>query len=89
MEYKTAKKALRRIGTARASGDALRAMYAKLIAFHCRVGDKAIPTIYKHLQQQESDTEIFTESRRLMREPAVILDVVFFPEMGRRPTLPP
>lgn len=55
LDIKEARKQLKRTGTSKATGDALRFMYANLIAFHVRLSVKAnsiawpIPEIYEAL----------------------------------------
>lgn len=74
MTHKDALKELKRRGTAHATGDALRAMYASLICFNYW-GKKLEPRFYEHLQQYESDNAIAEEGRALMRDHGKTLDI--------------
>jgi len=83
MTYTEAKKELKRVGTGRATGDPLRAMYARLISFHCRVdGPKGMGdttrAIYQHLQDFASD-KVAGEGRRIMANPVEASNVAFLP----------
>ncbi len=69
MNYTEAMKECRRVGTAHASGNALRAMYARLIAYHCCLAESTASQFYQHLQSHVDDTAITDEAQRLMRNP--------------------
>jgi hypothetical protein len=72
LPIKEARKELRRVGTSRAEGDALRYMYANLLAFHWGMSRKAnsllwpIPVLYEHLGSVPDD-EIEKVARQMMR----------------------
>ena len=74
MSYTDAKKQLKRIGCARATGDALRAMYASLLPFHCCVDSNVAPKIYTHFQQFADDTAISEAAQAIMRDPRSIFN---------------
>lgn len=75
MTFKEAKKACRKVGTSRASGDALRAMYADLIAF--KWGAIGNPDkFYLHLQSMADDAAITGEARELLRDHGKALDAM-------------
>lgn len=76
MTFKEAKKQLRKIGTSRAQGDALRAMYADMIAFKWfAIGNPE--KFYAHLQTVADDERaIAEEARALLRDSDKALDVV-------------
>ncbi len=78
MTFKEAKKACRKVGTAHAAGDALRAMYADLIA-HRQGGDAE--TYYVWLPRGD-DGETMEAARSLLRDRAKAWDVL----MGRATT---
>ena len=73
-EYRTAQKECRRRGTAHATGNSLRAMYAQLICF-TYWGKKMEPRFYQHLQKFGTDTEITAEARELMRDHGRTMDI--------------
>jgi hypothetical protein len=76
MTFKEAKKACRKVGTSHAQGDALRAMYADLIAFQWfAIGNPE--KFYAHLQSVADDERAITErARELLRDSNAALDVV-------------
>lgn len=75
MTFKEAKKACRKVGTSRASGDALRSMYAELIAqHHFAIGNPE--KFYNHLQAFTDDDAIAGRARELLRDSNAALDVV-------------
>lgn len=76
MTFREAKKQLRKVGTSRAQGDALRAMYADLIAFKWfAIGNPE--KFYAHLQTIADDERaIAAEARALLRDSNKALDVV-------------
>lgn len=76
MTFKDAKKQCRKVGTAHATGDALRSMYAELIADKWyAIGNPH--KFYEHLQQTAvTDDEIYERSRELLRDHGKALDVV-------------
>ena len=84
MTYKEAIKTLKLVGCAHAKGDALRAMYAQLVSFHCRVdgpkgaGDTT-KAIYQHLQTLTTDRAIHQEADRFLSNPVLASDVAFLP----------
>lgn len=61
LDIKEARKELKRVGTSKAEGDALRFMYANLTAFQAYLSNKAnsidwpIPEIYKELGEFSDD----------------------------------
>jgi hypothetical protein len=75
MTFKEAKKQCRRVGTAHAQGDALRAMYAELIASRWyAVGNPE--KFYMYLQSVADDERaIANEARALLRDSSLALDV--------------
>lgn len=75
LTFKEAKKECRRVGTAHATGDALRSMYAELIAENWYAIGNPLK-FYDHLQAFDSDKEIYMEARRLLRDHGEALDVV-------------
>jgi len=82
IEYRAAVKALRKVGTAHATGDGLRAMYAQLATFHnCLDGLKCngYPTlaVFAHLGKSEGDRAISKEGRRLVGDWRAASDVAF------------
>lgn len=74
-EYKAATKQLKRVGTAHASGDALRAMYADLLVFHH--GGRAT-TYFAWLQGHAlgDDKAISEAARELLRDRAKSWDAL-------------
>jgi hypothetical protein len=76
MTFKEAKRQLRKVGTGRAQGDALRAMYAEMIAFKWHaIGNPE--KFYVHLQAIPDDEQTITEhARQLLRNSNMALDVV-------------
>ena len=75
MTYTEAKRELKRVGCAHASGDALRAMYAGLIPLHCCVGKCVEPNFYRYLQGFAGDNDITEAARAILREPLKIWDI--------------
>ena len=73
MTFKEAKRACRKVGTAHAEGDALRAMYAEMIAFKWYAIGNA-EKFYAHLQSV-SDEAITETARGLLRDHWKALDV--------------
>lgn len=73
MNLKEARKELKRVGTRWAEGDALRAMYADLIAF--QHGGKA-DRYFKHLQENSTDDAITAASRELLSDRSKAWDVL-------------
>jgi hypothetical protein len=80
--YRDALKQCKRVGTAHASGDALRAMYAGLIALQ-HGGPEEV--YYKELQScaPATDAEIATKARELLRSRNRAWEVVFSHERIR------
>lgn len=76
MTFKEAKKACRKVGTAHAQGDALRAMYAEMIAFKWyAIGNPE--KFYAHLQTiADNEKAITDEARALLRDSNAALDVI-------------
>ena len=76
MTFKEAKKQLRKVGTSHAQDDALRAMYADLIAFKWfAIGNPE--KFYAHLQTVVGDEQAITaRARELLRDSNAALDVV-------------
>lgn len=75
MTFKEAKKECRKVGTSRASGDALRSMYAEMIAFKWyAIGNPE--KFYRHLQSSATDDDITNEARRLLRDHGEALDAM-------------
>ena len=76
MKYKDALKQCKRVGTAHAGGDALRAMYAGLIALS-HGGDPAV--YYGWLQRNVpgDDCAIAAKARELIRDRQSTLDALF------------
>jgi len=83
MTYKEANKVLKKHGCGRAEGDALRAMYAKLIPFTVGISTKTAKRFYSHLQNTP-DSAIHTESRRLMKDTYAAAMIA----IGEQPELP-
>lgn len=75
MTFNEAKKQCRKVGTAHAQGDALRAMYAELIAqHHFAIGNPE--KFYVHLQGVADNEQAITErGRELLRDSNAALDV--------------
>ena len=73
LDYKAALKECKRVGTAHASGDALRAMYAKLITFQ-QGGEET--KYYSYLGRAESDEAIAASARELLRDRSKAWDVL-------------
>lgn len=74
--YKAALKECKRVGTAHATGDALRAMYAGLVCLP-HFGKPHEPKVFAHLQAFTSDESIAAEARSLMRDHAKLCAVIF------------
>lgn len=75
MTFKEAKKQCRKVGTAHATGDALRSMYAEMIAqHHFAIGNPE--KFYEHLKDFESEQAITERARELLRDDGKALDVV-------------
>lgn len=75
MTFKEAKKQCRKVGTAHAQGDALRAMYADLIALKWfAIGNPE--KFYHHLQQMPDEKVITDEARALLRDSGKALDAM-------------
>lgn len=77
MTYSQAIKSLVRTGTAHATGDSLRAMYARLLPWHVRLNNSSIGRFYAHFQGFTTDRAVADEARRLLREPLEACAVVF------------
>ena len=80
--YREAAKELKRVGCGPATGDALRAMYARMIPWHCCLqskpdGNPTMLRLYAHLQTMPDDKAVESEARRLLREPLAACEVVF------------
>lgn len=75
MTFKEAQKQCRKVGTAHASGDALRAMYADMIAFKWHaIGNPH--KFYEHLKDFDSDQAIYKRATELLKDHWEALDVV-------------
>lgn len=75
MTFTEAKKRCQKVGTAHARGDALRAMYADLIAFKWyAIGNPE--KFYRHLQSMVDDAAITNEARELLRDHGKALDAM-------------
>jgi len=74
MTFKEAKRACRKVGTAHAEGDALRAMYAEMIAFQQAATGGNPEKFYVHLQTVADDA-ITETARRLLCDSGKALDV--------------
>jgi hypothetical protein len=69
MTFKEAKRECRRVGTSRATGDALRSMYAELIVVtHPGLNQRSQEKFYAHLQSYAEDAAITDRSRELLRD---------------------
>lgn len=78
MNFKEAKKQCRKVGTAHATGDALRSMYAELIVVtHPGLNPYSAEKFYVHLQQYETDADITNRSRQLLRNGLDAADVLW------------
>ncbi len=77
MNFLEANRQLKKVGTSNASGDALRAMYARLIV-DVHGGDKktAAASYFPHLQKRQTDQEVTNEARELLRDRAASWDVI-------------
>lgn len=77
MTFKEAKKQCRKVGTAHASGDALRSMYAELIVVtHPGINQHSAEKFYDHLQGYPNDRDIEQRARELMRDGFAAADVL-------------
>lgn len=74
--YKKALKECKKVGTSHASGDALRAMYAKLIPFHVCLDGKTAPKFFEHFQRFDTDEAITNEARRILRDPSAVWSIL-------------
>ena len=76
MTFKEAKRACRKVGTSHAQGDALRAMYAEMIAQrHFAIGNPE--KFYIHLQGVAGNERAIAErARELLRDEWAALDIV-------------
>lgn len=78
MDFKQAKRECRRVGTAHASGDALRSMYAELIVLqHPGLNQHSAPKFYGDLQGYADDSAIIERSRELLRDGWAAADVLW------------
>lgn len=80
--YQEACKQLKKVGTAKATGDALCAMYARLITFHCRLdgpkgSGETTKAVYRHLGRFNTDMDITDEGRRLIENPSIAVGIAF------------
>lgn len=76
MNFKEAKKECRKVGTAHATGDALRSMYAELVAVQWPAIGNA-PKVYEYLQRETGDDKsVYELSRELLRDHSKALDIV-------------
>ena len=74
MTFSEAKKQCKKVGTSHAQGDALRAMYADMIAFKWyAIGNPE--KFYAHLQAFDGEQGITDEARALLRDSSMALDV--------------
>ena len=76
-QFVAASKQCRRVGTAHATGDSLRAMYASLIAFHQGFGERCAPAFFKALLACQTDKEIADAARIWLRDLSVAETVMF------------
>lgn len=76
MTLPEARKALKRVGTSRATGAALCAMYADLVVLSCCLGKPHTVAVYHALQKCEDDDAIAEQSRAWMRDPLSVFDVL-------------
>lgn len=67
MTFKEALRACKKVGTNHAEGDALRAMYANMIAWHWPAFQLDGAKFYAHLLTM-ADSEIANEAHRLLRD---------------------
>ena len=74
--YRKALKDCKKVGTAHASGDALRAMYASLIPFHSSLREKTAPKFFEHLLEFDTDEAITKEARRILGDPLSVWDII-------------
>lgn len=81
-EYVAAYKEMRRVGTAHATGDSLRAMYASLIVMQAGMGEKFAPQVFAWLRRYGSDGAIACESHSLLRNEAATWDVAMHGPMA-------
>jgi hypothetical protein len=74
-QYAAAAAELRRIGCAKASGDALAAMYAKLVCETNALSTKSpcIDRMFNHLREKSED--LHAEAKRLLQDPMAALDI--------------
>lgn len=78
MTFKEAKKQCHKVGTAHATGDALRSMYAELIVVtHPGLNPYSAEKFYIHLQRYETDADITNRSRELLRNGLDAADVLW------------
>ena len=88
MTFREALKRLHKVGTAHATGDSLRAMYADLIAFQHNGGDtrwryKQAEKFYAWLADKGDDGEVADAARVLLRDRQKAWDI----QMGIEVTL--
>lgn len=75
MDFQQALKLCKRCGTASAKGDALRAMYADLIAFHHSFRPAASrPKLYRYLQRYPDD-EIGERGHALLEDMGLACEI--------------
>ncbi len=74
--YKKALKECKKVGTAHASGNALRAMYASLIPFHACLQEKTATKFFEHLLGFDTDDVITKEARRILGDPLSVWDII-------------
>jgi len=84
MTYTEAKRQLWKHGTAHATGDSLRAMYAKMIPWHCCLNPTAEKRFYAHLQKFLSDDAISHEARRILRNPLSAFEAAWPEPIGKK-----
>lgn len=78
MTFNEAKKQCRKVGTAHATGDALRAMYAELIVVtHPGINQHSAERFYDHLQAYQDNKGIEQRARELMRDGFAAADVLW------------
>ncbi len=75
--YKQGLKDCKKVGTSRASGDALRAMYASLIPFQHCLNECTAEKFFTHLQKFDTDEQISEEARRIIRSPDSVFKIIW------------
>jgi hypothetical protein len=77
MTYSQALKQCKRTGTANATGDGLRAMYARLLPVHHGLHESRAEIVFEHLGSFCADADISAEGQRLLRSRKALYAIIW------------